>query len=256
MPRYRIFIEYVGEKFVGWQKQNEGATVQEELEKGIEQVLQHPVSVQGQGRTDSGVHALKQVAHFDSDKELKRLEFIKAMLGVLPRDIGVWHLEKVSDDFHVRYDAIARRYCYRYVLRPSPIRENAAQMYLGEPDIDAMQKCAEMISGKHDFSQFGRVDSNDPVETVCTVEESYWEREGDVLTYWIKADRFIRHMVRRLVGTMTHVGEGKLTPQEFRLLLEISDSTESRLDKHQNEYFRVHAARARGLVLYDVFYRE
>ena len=254
MPRYRIYIEYLGEKYVGWQKQNKGNTIQEELEKGIEQVLQHPVSVQGQGRTDSGVHALKQVAHFDSEKELDSQKFIKAMLGVLPRDVGVWHLGRVSDDFHARFDATARCYCYRYVLRPSPTREHTAQMYLGEPDLESMQRCAAMITGKHDFSNFGRTDPKDPVDTVCSVEQSYWQRHGDLLTYWIKADRFIRHMVRRLVGTMTHVGEGKLSPSEFRQLLENKEAAEIHSNTGQNKYFRAHTARARGLMLYDVFY--
>ena len=259
MPRYRLFIEFLGTGYAGWQKQPEQQTIQGTIEQGLERVLRHPVQLVGQGRTDSGVHARKQVAHFDTEpaEELDCTAFQRAMLGVLPRDIAVWSMEKVDEDFHARFDAQSRVYEYRITTRPSPLHENIALLHTRTLDFERMRQAAEMVRGKHDFRAFGKVEAKDYKGSVCEVTTSEWQKEGHLLIYRIAANRFIRHLVRRLVGTMMNVGESKLSLGEFDALLnavEKESFTLKEKGEREEDGPTVHMAPARGLVLEDVNY--
>lgn len=242
MPRYKILIEYDGTDYNGWQLQPQGRTVEGAIEDGLSQILRRPVDIIGQGRTDSGVHAEGQAAHFDFGEELEEDKIIYALLGVLPRDIAVWDMERVDDDFHARFHAKSRQYRYQVVIRQSPLLEPQAELVLEELDLEAMQACAEMIKGTHDFESF-TISGDDQERTECEVTLSGISREGHLLIYRVRANRFLRRMVRRLAGTMIRVGQGKAGVGDFREMLEQPSKEEGG-----------HSASARGLILEKVEY--
>lgn len=242
MPRYKILIEYDGTDYNGWQLQPEGRTVEGAIEVGLSQILRRPVDIIGQGRTDSGVHAEGQTAHFDFDEELEEKKIIYALLGVLPRDIAVWDMERVDDEFHARFHAKSRQYRYQVVTRPSPLLEPQAEMVLEELDLEAMQACAEIIEGTHDFESF-TISGDDQERTVCEVTHSGFTREGHLLIYRVRANRFLRRMVRRLAGTMIRVGQGKAGVGDFRDMIRQPSNEEGG-----------HSAAAKGLILEKVDY--
>lgn len=242
MPRYKILIEYDGTNYSGWQKQPNSNTIEEEIENALAQILRQPVDIIGQGRTDSGVHAEGQVAHFDFPEALDRNRLLYALLGVLPHDIAVWEMEEVDDDFHARFDATSRQYRYQIALRPAPLLRSTSEMVLVELDLNAMQKCAEKIIGTYNFECFAKTDEED-ADTTSDVTRSEFTKNQPLLIYHIEAIRFVRHMVRRLVGTMIQVGQGKRTVEEFVDMLENPTA-----DKNG------HGAAAKGLILEKVQY--
>lgn len=242
MPRYKIFIEYDGTDYFGWQRQPEGRTVEGEIEKAFSQILRRPVDIIGQGRTDSGVHAEAQVAHFDHPEPLEARRITYALLGVLPRDISVYDMEEVAGDFHARFDAQSRRYRYQVVKRPSPLNQRYAQMVLNPLDTAAMETCASAILGIHDFESFTK-SGPEQERTECDIIASEFEELDHMLIYYIEANRFLRHLVRRLVGTMIQVGKGKKTVDEFMYLL-----------NHPTPDIGGHGAPSKGLVLEEVRY--
>ena len=244
MPRYKIHIEFDGSRYSGWQKQPNSNTVEEEIESAIAQILQQPVDIIGQGRTDSGVHAEGQVAHFDVPNPLDHERMLYALLGVLPHDIAVWDMREVSPDFHARFDAVARRYRYQIVLRPRPLLRSVSEMVLDELDFDSMHRCAEKVRGTHNFDSFTKPDNDNP-DSTCEVTLSEFIRSEDMLTYRIEANRFVRHMVRRLVGTIIEVGKGKRSVDEFMAMID-------KPSKQKNG----HGASAKGLILERVLYKK
>lgn len=244
MPRYKISIEFDGTNYSGWQKQPNSNTVEEEVEAALSQILQQPIDVIGQGRTDSGVHAEEQVAHFDFSSELDPDRLLYALLGVLPHDIAVWDLQEVEADFHARFNAVARRYRYQIARRPMPLQRATSEMLLEELDIEAMNLCAQKVKGTHNFDSFTKPDNENP-DSVCKVICSEFSEHKPLLIYHIEANRFVRHMVRRLVGTMIQVGRGKRTTDEFINMIE-------KPSKKKNG----HGAAAKGLILEKVTYEK
>jgi tRNA pseudouridine38-40 synthase len=244
MPRYKIYIEFDGTNYSGWQKQPNSSTVEEEIESALSQILPEPVDIIGQGRTDSGVHAEEQVAHFDFPQTLDKDRLLYALLGVLPRDIAVWDMQEAADDFHARFDAISRRYRYQIARRQTPLDRNTSEMVLGDLDLEAMQFCAEKILGTHNFDSFTKPDNENP-DSVCEVSRSELIERRPMLIYRIEANRFVRHMVRRLVGTMIEVGQGKRTVEMFADMIDNPS-------KKKNG----HGAAAKGLILEKVEYKK
>lgn len=244
MPRYKFLIEYEGTDYCGWQKQPNGETVEEEIESALAQILRQPVNIIGQGRTDSGVHAEGQVAHFDFPRELDRERLLFALLGVLPHDIAVWDMQEVSSDFHARFDALSRRYRYQIARRSMPLQRATSEMILDDLDFEAMKVCTKKISGSHNFDSFTKPDNQNP-NSACEVTLSKLFRKNSLIIYKIEANRFVRHMVRRLVGTMIQVGKGKRTVDEFTNMIENPD-------KGKNGY----GAAAKGLILENVKYKK
>ena len=242
MPRYKILIEYDGTRYSGWQKQPNADTVEEEIEGALSQILQTPIDIIGQGRTDAGVHAEGQVAHFDAPGELDGHRLLFALLGVLPNDIAVWDMKEVEADFHARFDAKSRQYRYQVVTRPSPLWQRQADMILGDLNREAMKRCAGMIQGVHDFESFTYSSEEQP-STECEVFLSELEFGEPLIRYRIRANRFIRHMVRRLVGMIFQVGQGKRTVAEFEDYLHKPSKNKSG-----------HGASAKGLILESVQY--
>lgn len=244
MPRYKLSIAFDGTNYCGWQKQPHSPTVEEEIEKALSQILQQPVDIIGQGRTDSGVHAEEQVAHFDFAESLEPDRITYALLGVLPKDIAVWDMQEVDSDFHARFDALSRRYRYQVARRPVPLQRHTTELVLQPLDLKAMERCAGMVKGTHNFDSFTKPDNDNP-DSGCEVTLSEFRTDFPMLTYHIEANRFVRHMVRRLVGTMLEVGKGKKPVAEFKDMI-------AKPSKDKNG----HGAPAQGLILEKVNYKK
>lgn len=242
MPRYKLLIEYAGTAYSGWQKQPNAVTVEEKIEAALGRVLGRPVDVIGQGRTDSGVHAEGQTAHFDFPEELDAHRLLYALLGLLPDDIAVWDMQATTPDFHARFDASFRQYRYQIARRPRPLVKDTSILVLQELDREAMDYCAGMVRGTHNFDSFTKPDNQNP-GSECRVSRSEFIEEEELLIYSIRANRFVRHLVRRLVGTMIEVGKGKRTAAAFEDMLH-------RPSKEKNG----HGAPAKGLILEKVGY--
>ena len=244
MPRYKLSIAYEGTRYYGWQKQPDAQTVEGTIEAGLKQILGETVDVVGQGRTDRGVHAEGQTAHMDVS-ELLNLKKVKyGLLGVLPRDIAVWNIEPVDEGFHARFHAQGRQYRYQIITRPLPLYRHMTHRVLKPFDYNLMYECARQVAEIKDFTNFAHVEPHQP-NAHCHIELSSLEKQGNLITYRIRADRFLRWMVRRIVGSMLQVGLGKRKPQYFRDLMFSDDMDESG-----------HAAPAHGLILEEVFYKK
>ncbi len=222
MPRYRITIEYDGGPFVGWQRQNEGASVQASLENAIAKLSGERVTVTGAGRTDAGVHALGQVAHFDLVKSFEPGKVRDALnFHVRPDPIAVLDAEGVSEDFHARFSAKARHYLFRILNRRSPPALDAGRVWHVSPKLDAeaMQAGARHLLGQHDFTTFRAAEcqSQSPVKTLDRLEVF---QRGEEIHIEATARSFLHHQIRSFAGTLKLVGEGKWQPRDVKTALE------------------------------------
>jgi len=217
--RFKLHIQYDGTHFSGWQKQPEGRTVEGVIEKALSTLYQMDIDVIGQGRTDAGVHALQQVAHVDLPVKYNEKRIIHAMRGLLPEDVSIYGINKTDSEFHARFDAISRTYSYRIANRPIPIDRHKIWYYFHDVNLELLKECAESILGEHDFLQFCIANENPKLTTTCTITESRWRNKEGILIYTINGNRFLRHMVRRLVGTMMEVSAGKLSLKQFEGML-------------------------------------
>lgn len=217
--RYFIELSYHGKNYHGWQIQPDANSVQEELTKAISTILRTEITVVGAGRTDAGVHASQMYAHFDVAKELTN-DIVFRFNALLPDDIVVDRLLKVKDDAHARFDATSRSYEYRIWLGRNPFTlETTWQLHSQELDLKAMNIAAKLLLSYEDFQCFSKVKTD--VHTFnCTVTHAEWKLKGNELTFYISANRFLRNMVRAVVGTLLEVGQGKITLDEFRKIIE------------------------------------
>ena len=216
--RYFIELSYLGKNYHGWQIQPDANSIQEELNKAISTVLQEEISIVGAGRTDTGVHASQMFAHFDSTTELDKNTVFK-LNSILPKDIVVHQVEKVDDEKHARFDALNRSYEYRIWLGRNPfLLETTWQLFHQKLDVKAMSKAAKILLEYEDFQAFSKVKTE--VKTFnCTISKAIWVQEGNQLTFHITANRFLRNMVRAIVGTLVDVGKHKITNQDFREII-------------------------------------
>ncbi len=241
--RYKLIFEYDGTHFSGWQRQPDERTVQGVAEDAFSTLFQKKIEITGQGRTDAGVHAKGQTAHTDLPERFEEKRILHAMKGLLPEDAALLKAEKTAPDFHARFDAVSRSYSYRILTRPSPLNRNISWIHYGSVREELLVYCAEKIIGTHNFINFC-IPSGDGYQTTeCTITESSWQADGEALVYNITGNRFLRHMVRRLLGTMVQVSEGRLSPDQFEELL-------SGPEKVQKGY----TAPAHGLILESVEY--
>lgn len=242
--RYKFIIEYDGSEFYGWQRQIGVRTVEEELEMALSRLYQQSVDLVGQGRTDRGVHARAQAAHADLPDRFAPHKIVHALKGLLPHDVVVHSVERCSDDFHARFHALSRSYTYHISTRQTAIyRKYHWYCYL-DPDPAILDQCAKKILGAHDFVNFCIPPENELQTTLCTVTESRWVEIGEgKLTYHITANRFLRHMVRRIVGSMIQTAAGNRTMDDFITLLDKSEMDQKGF-----------SAPAEGLMLETVHY--
>ena len=220
--RYFITLSYDGTAYHGWQIQPHCISVQEELHKALSTLLRQPMEVVGAGRTDTGVHARKMVAHFDYG-ELDCPQLVYKLNKILPKDIAVQQVEQVADDMHARFSAKSRTYHYFVHLTKDPFHRAYSWQVYGEPDFDLMNRAAEVLMEYRDFTSFSKLNT-DTKTNDCTITEAHWDRVGDgQWCFTISANRFLRNMVRAIVGTLLEVGRGRMTIEQLRLVIEAKD---------------------------------
>lgn len=225
MPRYKLTIEYDGAPFAGWQRQDNAPSVQEELEKAAQKLDQSIVTVQGAGRTDSGVHALGQVAHIDLTKDLAEDKVRDALnYHLKPNPVAVLEAERVSDEFHARFSATQRHYLYRIIDRRVPLTLDRGQAWRVPRALDAaaMHKAAQFLVGTHDFTTFrdAQCQAESPVKSIDKVAVA---RYGEEVQLTIEARSFLHRQVRSITGSLVEVGFGKWSPQDFKAALDAAD---------------------------------
>ena len=225
--RYKITVEYDGTNLVGWQRQKDGPSAQAFLEDAVFGFSHQRTDVFGAGRTDAGVHALGQVAHFDLDMDLsefKMRESLNALLRELQAPVAVISAEKVGEDFHARFSAKGRGYIYRILNRrgPSPLRTNRVWLVSYNLDVAAMQQGAQYLLGNHDFSSF-RGAGCQALSPVKTLDKLNIERQGEEIIFTVEARSFIYHQVRNMVGSLMQVGNGTYTPEDIKRMLDAKD---------------------------------
>ncbi len=244
MPNYKLILEYDGSHFHGWQVQPGLRTVQGELEAAIATLTGEKVRVNCAGRTDRGVHALGQVVNFQLQESWSPERMLVGLNGITGRDVAVIAAEVVPDSFHARFDALARQYVYQICLRPLAVGRQY-RFYCKFPlDLQAMKEASQCLLGEHAFEAFSQK-SPDEKHYLSRVERVEWEDHDGLLTFRIRANRFLHHMVRLIVGTLIQVGRGKLTPEEFAKIL---------ADRNRNHIG--FAAPPHGLFLERVFYPD
>jgi len=220
--RYFIELSYHGKNYYGWQVQPNVITVQEKITKGISTILQKETPIVGAGRTDAGVHASQMYAHFDVDQELPD-NFTHRLNAILPHDIVIYKTILVHNDAHTRFDALSRSYEYKIWLGRNPfLLDTTWQLYHQEIDVNAMNTVAKILLEYDDFECFSKVKTE--VHTFnCNITNAKWVKDGLTLTFYISANRFLRNMVRAIVGTLLDVGYGKINGEDFRKIIESKD---------------------------------
>jgi tRNA pseudouridine38-40 synthase len=219
MTTVRLELEYDGTRFRGWAAQPGLRTVQGELEAALATVLREPVQLAVAGRTDAGVHALGQVASFVTEAEIEE-DLARRLNGVGPGDVAVTAASVLEDGFDARHSAKSRSYRYRLLARsaPSPFEQGHALWWPHQVDLKALEACAAALTGNHDFTAFTPTQT-DHVRFDRDILHASWEQEGDILSFRITADAFMRNMVRILVGTMLEISSGRRTTESFTKLL-------------------------------------
>lgn len=240
--RYFIELSYKGTNYHGWQIQPDASSVQEEITKALATILQEKILLVGAGRTDAGVHASQMFAHVDTVKKLTD-DYVHKLNAILPNDIVIKSIKEVSDETHARFDAVSRTYEYRILLGRDPfLLETTWQLHQKNLQIEKMNEAANLLFKYEDFESFSKVKTD--VNTFnCSIMKAVWTLEDKHLIFHIKANRFLRNMVRAIVGTLIEVGLGKKTVEDFRKIIESKKRSEAGL-----------SVPAKGLFLTEVCY--
>ena len=221
--RFFLDFSYNGQHFHGWQRQINAISVQQTIEDCISIIQGDKTSISGAGRTDSGVHANQMFAHFDINEKINdKNSFIHKTNSFLPSDIAVKNVLQVEDDSHARFDALSREYEYHISLKKNPFEIDKSYLYKKTLDLNKMNKCCDILLQYTDFKSFSK--SKTDVKTYdCQIFKAKWILDGDSLIFKIKADRFLRNMVRAIVGTLIEVGLGKINQKDFKVIIEKKD---------------------------------
>lgn len=243
--RYFIELRYDGAAYCGWQRQPDMPTVQQTIEDALTKLLRVHTEIVGAGRTDTGVNASYYVAHFDSAVEVDCAQLLYKLNMMLPKDIALFSVTPVADGAHARFDARQRE--YRYYISPTknPFRRHSAWLYYVSLDVEKMNQAAAKLLEYDDFTSFAKLNSNNKTN-ICKIMNAHWAVESDgVLVFTIRADRFLRNMVRSIVGTLVDVGRGRYSVEEFCAIVEARDLSQSSA-----------GAPSQGLFLSDVVYPD
>ncbi|EAY26305.1 tRNA pseudouridine(38-40) synthase TruA [Microscilla marina] len=220
--RYFLELAYSGTQYHGWQIQKNAHSVQAEIQNALSVLLRQPTDILGSGRTDAGVHAIQQYAHFDTEQTLDGEVFAKKMNGILPEDISIKRVINVHEEAHTRFDATQRHYMYRINQEKTPFLRGVSYYNFHRFDIDLMNKAAQIMLKHEDFQCFSKVHT-DVNHYLCNIQQAYWQKETsynvNLLVFYIQANRFLRGMVRAITGTMLNVGSGKITLEEFEQII-------------------------------------
>jgi tRNA pseudouridine38-40 synthase len=224
--RYFIELAYDGTNYHGWQRQPQSISVQEVLEDGLQKMLRENVKIQGAGRTDAGVHAAYMVAHFDYSGEIDLEHLVYRMNRWLPKDIAVYNIKPVTGNAHARFHAYKRSYEYHFLLRPDPFQVHQAYVLFRKPDFDLMQEAAAILPQYKDFECFSR--TNTDVKTfICDLTVARFEFKEHKVIFHITANRFLRNMVRAVVGTLLDIGYGKKSIEDMHKIIASKDRSEA-----------------------------
>lgn len=246
MGRFFIFISFKGTSYHGWQLQPNAVTVQKTVDEALGFILGSRTSTTGAGRTDTGVHARIFCAHFDSkNSDLhKNNNLIFKLNRFLPRDISVTSIRKVMPDAHARFSANSRTYKYFISRSKDPFNDDSSWFIHGDLDIESMNRASELLLKHSDFTSFSRLHSGSKTN-LCKIYQADWEQSDNLLIFTIRADRFLRNMVRALVGTMTEIGRGRITTKGFEEIILAKERSSAGM-----------SAPAKGLFLTDIEYPE
>lgn len=243
--RYFIELSYKGKNYHGWQIQPDAMSVQQKVNEALTKILGEEIQVVGAGRTDTGVHASQMFVHIDTDAIIDTNTHVYKINAVLPDDIVAHAIFKVAPEAHARFHATSRSYVYQiYLGRNVFLLDTTWQLYHQQLNIEEMNKAANILLEYSDFKSFSR--SKTDVKTYdCTISKAIWTLEGDLLSFHITANRFLRNMVRAIVGTLVAVGKGKLTLENFINIIESRDRSNAGT-----------SAPAQGLTLASIEYPE
>lgn len=220
--RYFIHLAYKGTNYHGWQSQPDAISVQECLEKALLTLLRKPISIMGAGRTDAGVHAKEMFAHFDFDLTIDSDKLVHKLNSFLPKDIAVFNIIQVVDDAHARFDATKRTYEYHIHTHKNPFECHDSWQHSLALNIENMNEACKILFDYNDFECFSKLHTD--VNTFnCKIYEAYWKQNGNQLVFTISADRFLRNMVRAIVGTMINIGLEKISLDDFKKIIEGKD---------------------------------
>ena len=217
--RYFIKLAYKGTNYFGWQYQPDAISVQETLNKALSTLLKTNIDILGAGRTDSGVHAKEMFAHFDYETEIDTKKIVYKLNSFLPKDIAIFDLIKVHNDAHARFDATKRTYEYHIHTKKNAFESDDSWYYSLPLDVKKMNEACKILFEYTDFECFSKTHTD--VNTFnCKIFEANWKQNEDKLVFTISADRFLRNMVRAIVGTMINIGSGKVSLNDFRKIIE------------------------------------
>ena len=223
MKRYFLRLAYNGARFCGWQRQPDALSVQQVIEQALSTVLRVPTPIVGAGRTDAGVHARCMYAHFDAGAPIEnKSKFLRSLNFMCGSDIAFYELTAVSPEAHARFDATLRTYKYFLAGRKTPFLNGISYQPPYPLDFRRMNEAAEVLLHCEDFTSFSKLHT-DVKTNICNVSHARWESEGDMQVFTISADRFLRNMVRAVVGTLLDVGRGKISIADFRKVIEAKD---------------------------------
>ena len=245
MFKYKLIIEYEGTSFVGWQRQNNGQSIQQSLEEAIQKLVNEKVAVYGAGRTDSGVHAKGQVAHFELSKNIL-LDNIRDGINqyLRPLPIAILNVDKVTDNFHARFSAKQRIYQYSIINRRSPLTFQRQLYWIiyKTLDINKIEEATTYFKGKHDFNAFRSIDCQSS-SSIKTIDHCSVTNDHEIITILVAAKSFLHSQVRIMIGTLVNVGEGKIQPSDVKQIIEMKDRNKAGV-----------TAPAHGLYLKKVIY--
>ena len=239
--RYFIDISYDGSNYHGWQIQPNADTVQHQINLAFSTILNEEINVLGAGRTDTGVHAKKMIAHFDTNQTIDFEKFKYRINGFLKKDISLNDIYKVKEDAHARFSAISRTYEYRVSRTKNPFSVNS-YFLLRDLDFQSMKKACKFLHGSHDYTSFAKLHSENYTNN-CEVYIANWKEDENFLIFTIKANRFLRNMVRAIVGTLIEIGEGKISFSDIETILMSKDRAKAG-----------YSVPANGLSLIDIEY--
>lgn len=220
--RYFFEIAYLGSAYNGWQTQPNGKGVQEILEEALSRIFRRKVPIVGSGRTDTGVHCAQQFFHTDISEPFLEEDLTHKLNSLLPRDIAVYSIREVKPDASARYDAIKRTYRYHITTRKNPLLVGRALHVFKPLDVKKMQSASKLLIGDHDFECFSKI-KTDVNHFRCTVTKAKWTKNKFDLIFEITANRFLRGMVRAIVGTLMDVGTGKISIKDFQEIINNRD---------------------------------
>lgn len=222
MPRFFFEISYNGSRYAGWQSQHNAIGIQDVVEDALSKILRTPLKIVASGRTDTGVHCIQQFFHCDIEKSFQSEMLMQRLNAFLPRDIAIRSIRLVKPDAHARYSARERTYQYHITMVKDPMLIGLALPFYKPLDVPTMNRAAALLCGEHDFTSFSKVNT-DVHHFRCTVKKAEWTQKGHRLIFTITANRFLRGMVRAIVGTLLDVGTGKISVHDFKNIIQKKD---------------------------------